>query len=374
MKPVTSCCCTNIPAKANKLLMTIVFLFCFLLNSNAQQKLRVVVAGLNHDHVYNILHAYKEGKVLIVGIAEPNKALWKKVSTEYKLPDSLFSTNLKTLVLAKKPDAVLGYNEVSGHVDIVKVCAPLHIPVMVEKPLAATLQQAQEIEALSKKYNDMILVNYETTWYPSIADVYDTVESDKFGKIKKMVFHDGHQGPKEIGCSPQFLAWLTDPVKNGAGALNDFGCYGADIMTWMMHGQKPIAVTAITRHYKTIEYPKVDDDATILVEYPGATGIIEASWNWPFSIKDMEVFCETGYLHALDNVNITSRKRENIVSSKKAAPLPAPNNDPLVYLAAVLHHQLSGTNDLSSLNYNMIVMQILDAAKRSAALGKRIEL
>ena len=59
-----------------------------------------------------------------------------------------------------------------------------------------------------------------------------------------MVVHDGHQGPKEIGCSKEFLAWLTDPVLNGAGALNDFGCYGADLMTWLMHGQKPIAVTA----------------------------------------------------------------------------------------------------------------------------------
>jgi len=374
MRKVPASLRANVSAMFPRFLLLHTFIFCFLLSSNAQQKMRVVVAGLNHDHVHNILHANEEGRVIIVGIAEPNKTLWKKFETQYRLPDSLFSDDLKTLVLSKKPDAVLGYNEVSGHVDIVRVCAPLHIPVMVEKPLAATLQQAQEIEALSEKYNDMVLVNYETTWYPSIADVKDTVESGSMGNIKKMVFHDGHQGPKEIGCSPQFLEWLTDPVKNGAGALNDFGCYGADIMTWMMHGQKPIAVTAITRHYKTSEYPKVDDDATILVEYPGATGIIEASWNWPFSIKDMEVFCETGYLHALNNVNIISRRRENIVSSRKAAPLPAPVNDPMEYLAAVLDHRLSGTNDLSSLNYNMIVMQILDAAKRSAASGKRIEL
>ncbi len=263
----------NASEMAARLLMLSVFFFSFLLNGNAQQKLRVVVAGLNHDHVYNILHANKEGKVVIVGIAEPNKALWKKYAAEFQLPGSLFSDDLKTLVQSKNPDAVLGYNEVSGHVDVVKICAPLHVPVMVEKPLAATLQQAQEIEALSEKYNDMVLVNYETTWYPSVADVYDTVESGSLGKIKKLVFHDGHQGPKEIGCSPQFLAWLTDPVKNGAGALNDFGCYGADIMTWMMHGQKPIAVTAITRHYKTYEYPKVDDDATILVEYPGSNRV-----------------------------------------------------------------------------------------------------
>jgi predicted dehydrogenase len=189
-----------------------------------------------------------------------------------------------------------------------------------------------------------------------------------------MVVHDGHQGPKEIGCSAAFLSWLTDPVLNGAGALNDFGCYGADLMTWLMKGSRPIAVTAITRHYKPGIYPKVDDDATIVVEYPDATGLIEASWNWPFSIKDMEVFGQTGYLHALDNSNITGRMRENIKSVKVAKPLEAPISDAITYLAAVLSNQLPGDNDLSSLRYNMIVMEILDAAKRSAASGKRISL
>ena len=59
------------------------------------------------------------------------------------------------------------------------------------------------------------------------------------GEIRKMVVHDGHQGPKEIGCSAEFLSWLTDPVKNGGGALVDFGCYGAYPMTWLMKGNTP---------------------------------------------------------------------------------------------------------------------------------------
>ena len=52
--------------------------------------------------------------------------------------------------------------------------------------------------------------------------------------------HDGHQGPKEIGVPPEFLNWLTDPAQNGAGALYDFGCYGVDLMTWLMHGETPL--------------------------------------------------------------------------------------------------------------------------------------
>ncbi len=357
-----------------KIILTYVLITGCFVNATAQQKLNVIVAGLNHDHVHNILHAYTDGKVSIIGIAEPDKSLWKKFGDQYHLPDSLFSESLTDLLKHKKPDAVLGYNEVGKHVDIVQICAPMHIPVMVEKPLAATLPQAKEMERLAKQYNTLLLTNYETTWYPSFHDVYDTVNSHSMGSIKKMVCHDGHQGPKEINCSNQFLKWLTDPVLNGAGALNDFGCYGADLMTWLMHGKRPISVTAVTKHYKPDVYPKVDDDATVLVEYDSATGLIEGSWNWPFSIKDMEVWCETGYLHAFDNTNIYSRKREKIVASKQADALAAPQNDPLIYLAAVLNHQLTGDNDLSSLRYNMIVMEILDAAKRSAASGKKIVL
>ena len=105
-----------------------------------------------------------------------------------------------------------------------------------------------------------------------------------------------------------------------------------------------------------------------------AMGLIEASWNWPFSIKDLEVFGERGYLHALNATDINGRQRENRKYTKTAEPLPEPINDPMNYLRAVLQNKITGTADQSSLHYNMIVMEILDAAKRSAESGKRIVL
>lgn len=357
-----------------------VLLICTILISTAsgnifgKNRLRVIVAGLNHNHVNGILSRYNAGKVDIIGIAEPNKALWVKFGKLFRLPDSLFGTDLKSLILKRRPDAVLGYNETAGHLGIVRLCAPLGIPVMVEKPLAANLQEALEIESLATKYKIKVLTNYETTWYASYAAMYNSVAEDSIGQIRRMVVHDGHQGPKEIGCSEEFLTWLTDPKLNGGGALTDFGCYGADLMTWLMKGVKPIAVTAITRQYKPLVYPKVEDDATVILEYPGATGQIEASWNWPFGIKDFEIFGSKGYLHGLDNSTVITRTHETSRSSKTLGALPAPLDDPIVYLAAVINHQLPGDNDLSSLKYNMIVMQILDAAKRSATQGKRVIL
>jgi predicted dehydrogenase len=339
-----------------------------------QPQLRVIVVGLNHDHVHGILQEYKKQHVDIVGIVEPSTALREKYSRSYTLPDSIFYDDLKTAVSKQKPDAVLGYNAVNNHVNIVETCAPLGVAVMVEKPLAATLTQAKRIESLAKQYHIAVLTNYETTWYPSCRHVFNLVAQDSIGPIKKMVAHDGHQGPKEIGCSEEFLAWLTDPVGNGAGAINDFGCYGSILMTWLMKGERPIAVTAVARHYKQEIYPKVEDDASIIVEYRQATGLIEASWNWPFSIKDLEVFGEHGYLHAADARNVFVRMRENRQSSLLAPPLPEAISSQLDYLATFIHGKQEEKNDMCSLKYNMIMMEILDAAKRSAQSGTRVTL
>ena len=118
-------------------------------------------------------------------------------------------------------------------------------------------------------------------------------ERRRAATIRKMVAMDGHEGPKEINVGPEFFDWLTDPVRNGAGALFDFGCYGANLMTWLMDNQRPLTVTAMTQRIKPAIYPRVDDEATILVEYPKAQGIIQASWNWPFGRKDLEVYGAT---------------------------------------------------------------------------------
>lgn len=334
-------------------------------------QIKVGVAGLSHDHVHLLMHQYQKGQVIITGIAEADAGLIARYKKSYHLPDSLFYPNLSAMLAKTHPDAVLGYNPVSEHIDVVEACAPKGIAVMVEKPLATTVAQAERMAALATKYHIPLLTNYETTWYDSNQHLYNLVKSAAIGPVRKMIVHDGHEGPKEIGCSTDFLNWLTDPVKNGGGAIVDFGCYGANLMTWMMDGKAPVAVTAVARHIKPAVYPKVDDDATILLEYPEATGIIEASWNWPFSIKDWEVFGKTGYLHAM-NPNVLQQRKKDGYQPVEVPAAVYPDN--IAYLTAVLKGTVHPENDLSSLSNNVIVVRILEAARKSAKEGKRIVL
>ena len=336
------------------------------------QSLKVGVVGLTHDHAHSVMNQFKKGEVTIVGIVETDVQLIERYKKRYQLAESLFFKSTDDMISKGKPEAVLAYNAISEHLAVVEACAPKGISVMVEKPLATTVKDAERMAALARQHNIHVLTNYETTWYPSNQQVNVMVNDENLiGSIRKMIVHDGHQGPKEIGCSSEFLAWLTDPVKNGGGALTDFGCYGANLMTWLMKNELPVAITAVTRQIKPEIYPNVDDDATILIEYKNATGIVEASWNWPFGIKDLEVFGTTGYLHALNGSTLRQRRKDTYDPVTIKPPAYTHN---IKYFADVLNGKVDPANDLSSLENNLIVVKILEAARESARDGKRIPL
>ena len=343
--------------------------------------IRVAVVGLNHDHIRGFLHNLpSHHEVELVGISEPDAALRQKYATQFHLANNLFFSTESEMLAKTHPQAILVYTSIAGHRAAIEEAAPLHIAAMVEKPLATTVEDALAIEQLSEKYNVPVLTNYETTWYNSNTAANDLLASGKIGELRKLVIHDGHRGPKEIGVSPEFFKWLTDPKQNGAGALFDFGCYGADLATWMMHGELPTTVTAVTLHIKPQIYPNVDDDSTIVLTYPHAQAIIQGSWNWPFDRKDMEVYGAKGYVDTLyqdGSLGIKLRIRlpgEHAEHIEDAPALVAPRNNSLNYLTAVLDGTLKPQHDLTSLDTNVTVVRILDAARRSAQTGRTIYL
>ena len=340
-----------------------------------QKPLRVVIVGLVHDHVGWILGYQNKKDIEVVGIAEPNHSLAEKYSKKYGYNMNIVYNTMEDAIEKTKPEAVLAFNSIYEHLKVVEYCAPRGIHIMVEKPLAVSNEHVTKMLALAKKYNIHLLTNYETTWYGSNAKAYQIIKEDKLiGDIRKIVFHTGHRGPVEIGCSAEFLQWLTDPVLNGGGALIDFGCYGADLATWLMNGETPLTVTAITQQIKPEIYPKVDDEATIILTYKKTQVIIQASWNWPFGRKDMQVYGKTGFVFCKDGTNMQIKEDEKKeAQTLTASALNNDRNDPFVYFANVIRGNIKMNKyDLSSVETNDIVVKILDAARRSAKTGKTI--
>lgn len=342
---------------------------------NSTQPIRIGVAGLSHDHVNWVFNKNYQSDVKIVGIAESDTALARKYSDRYGFSMDLVYPSLEELIEATNPQAVTAFGSIFSHLEVVQICAPRGIHVMVEKPLAVSMEHAREIEHLARKHGIHVLTNYETTWYASNQEAYEVaVNQEKLGTMRKIVIHDGHRGPVEIGCSDEFLAWLTDPVLNGGGAVVDFGCYGANLATWLMQNEKPTAVTGITQQLKPDIYPRVDDEATIILEYPESQVIIQASWNWPFSRKDMKIYGEDGSFNAVNaqDTELQMRNGQPLIA-RELNKRPYPFQNPFSYLAAVVKGDIKiSPGDLSSLENNMIVVEILDAAKESAKTGRRI--
>ena len=354
----------------NKYCLLVIFMICIQGFGFAQEKLKVVLAGLTHDHVDGTLDKYKNGQVDIIGIVESDKELCDKKKTKYQLPDAVFYKDLKT-ALQQKPDLVMVYNSPSEHLGIAEICLPLHIPVMIEKPLTFSNAVAEKMKMLSEKYKTKVYTNFPSLWYTSFIELLK--RSGEAGTISKMVMRGGHRGPVEVGCSKEFLGWLTDSVKNGGGALIDFGCYGAVVMTELMQGKAPLSVYANVKHVKPNVYPKADDAATILLEYPGATGICEASWNWPYTIMDVEVYGNDGYLHASEFNTAVLQMKNGKEDRKEDISVPE-YKDEVEYLTAVIKKGAPDNNKMLSLERNMVSARILDAARKSVKEGRKVAL
>ena len=342
---------------------------------SSEPPLRLAIAGLVHGHVNGFLRgAQGRSDVQIVGVYDPDATLLKQYGDRYKIADSARFTDLTALLDRTKPEAVASFTNTFDHPAIVEAAAARHIHVMMEKPLAINNGDADRIKRAADRGNVQVFVNYETTWYPSHGAIWAIMKDRKAaGEIRKMVAMDGHQGPKAINVQPEFFAWLSDPVKNGAGALYDFGCYGANLMTWLMDNQRPLAVTAVTQHFQPSVYPQVDDEATILVEYPHAQGIIQASWNWPANRKDLEVYGERGLTIATGGNGLRvalPNEPDHVVTPE---PRAADERDSIAHLLAVARGKRK-PNGLSSLENNIIVTEILDGARQSARTHQRVAI
>ncbi len=346
--------------------------------------LRVGIVGLAHGHVSGFLNggalvpaggAMHRTDVELVGVTDPDRHLFDKYTVNEHWSPDLYFASLDEMIARAHPQAVLLFTSTFGHTQVVEECARRHVHVLMEKPMAVSYRDALAMQKAADAGHIHVLVDYETTWYSSNKAAHDLLEQGALGDVRKVVVHDGHKGPKLIHVQPEFFAWLTDPKLNGAGALYDFGCYGADLMTWLMKGELPNSVTAVTQQLQPDIYPKVDDEANVILAYPSAVAILQGSWNWPFDRKDMEVYGRTGTAKTVLRDRIELRKQgEHAAQTSAAPPLSSPDDDPLHYLAAVINGSVPEQGSLSSLQTNVAVSEILDAARRSASSGKTITL
>jgi scyllo-inositol 2-dehydrogenase (NADP+) len=360
------------------MLSTVGILFALTCCSSAQTaKTRIAIVGLDHDHVWELLqYIAVEPQAELVAIVDNHQDLIEKARTQVPTTVKFFPGYVEMLDLMK-PEAVFVTTETDKHLDILRECAKRHINYSTEKPMATNAADALTMEQLAETGEIKLMVNYWNAWTASTRELFHRVKSGEIGTVKKIIVQYGHQGPKEIGISKEFGDWLYDPVKNGGGAIMDFGCYGAE-MALLLRG-RPMRVYATTRKLKADQHNKVDDEATILLDYPDATTVIEPSWDWSYSMDRTYVFGSKGSL-----LSTRSDLFERVASDQGTpatpdgarlalGPVPHEMSNPIAYMIDCIRNNKPVEEPLSG-KLNVQVMEILDAARESVRTGRAVDL
>jgi predicted dehydrogenase len=188
-----------------------------------------------------------------------------------------------------KPALVWAFVENNRHLEVARACASRHINLIFEKPLAASYEEAKNIKALAEKSKILVMTNYQMVWWPANYAAKSATDQGQIGRPWRLHGIVGHSGPGSEGVRNKFFfEWLTDPTKNGGGALMDFGCYNALWSLWYLG--LPKTVFAEVDHLRPDRFPKVEDAAILTLNYEKGVGVFEASWDLPRSYQDLEIF------------------------------------------------------------------------------------
>jgi predicted dehydrogenase len=241
--------------------------------------------------------------------------------------------------------------------------------------MAASAADAREMARLAGEAGIKLMVNYGNAWPAATQEAVARIKGGEIGPVQKIIVQFGHQGPREVGTSKYFADWLYDPAKNGAGALMDFGCYGAD---WaMVLKGRPQRVYATSLKLKTEQHNAVEDDATVLLEYPDATAILMPSWDWPYGQGQAEIFGPKGsFLVRGDGLLFQPAKGQTSVQNPQGKPLetrpvPPEKRNGIAYFSYCIQNNKPIEGPVS-VEINVGVNEIIEAAKESIRTGRAV--
>jgi len=342
---------------------------------------RVGILGLKHDHVWGNVAALAGGaRGRLVAASDGDPRLRERL---HALDGGVALHESHASLLERRDlDAVLIFDDNRASAELGVRALGRGLPVMIEKPMAADLAGADALLSAARRAGLPLMVNWPTAWRPALRHGLTLAAAGEVGEPVQLSHRGGHAGPREYGCSPQFVEWLYDPQRNGGGALVDYCGYGAMLCRLVLG--RPRAVTAVSARLRKPDLPS-EDTAVVVLTYPRAVGLLEASWNQIGGepALAMVVFGDRGTL--LVHQPRATREGERVGSGRvqivtaagsrdvEPPPLPEGERDGPSYFLTCVREGRPVTGPCAA-EVGRDVQEVLDAALRSAASGRRVEL
>ncbi len=333
--------------------------------------LRLGFAGLVHDHVWDLAPKWREAGVDFVAAADPNEPLRDRMESEFGVARTYES--FASMIKTEQLDIVQVGTANARHADVVEAAAAAGAHCIVEKPMAATLEQADRMVAACDRASVRLMINWPTSWQPIYRKMREIAATGAIGRVIQVKHRGGHSGPRSFGVSEYFADWLYDAELNGAGAFMDYSGYGVNILLDYLS-----APTAVYAHAANLvqDFHSVDDNGVIIVKFEREMALVEATWTEQGAIPwNTYVLGETGALLAdyrsRDLVMFDQANRAGTSVESESMP-EGERNAPEYFVDRLLAG--APFDDTSSAARGRSVQEILQAGLMSIAENREVAL
>jgi len=353
--------------------------------------MKIRVAGINFDHFHmgDLLRmAFNHPQVEIVGICDEDPARMRDAIRNFHIPPERVFTDVDACLEKSRPDFVILCPATARHAEYVERVAPFRVHLLVEKPFAASVAEADRMIAAARRYGVMLAINWPLRWMPGHATAHRLLSEGRIGELQEVHYYDGNRGPLFHGADKVELtptpamkrkSWFYKR-KLGGGSLLDYLGYGTTLGTWFHGGRKPIEVTAVTDWPNGLE---VDEHSITIARYACGLSKFETRWGtftdpWTHQPQPKCGFVLKGTYGTISSydyeptVRMQTRRKPGgeVIRADRLRP---PFQNPIQYFVECLRRERPPEGPLSPA-ISRIGQQIVDSAVLSAKLKRTVKL
>lgn len=351
------------------------------------------IAGLSFEHMHmgdNLRMAFEHPNAEIVGLCDEQPERMQAAAEKFQLSEDRLFTDYKQCLETTQPDLVILCPATAKHGAWVERVAPFDVHVIIEKPFAASLAEADRMIAAMQKSGKLLAINWPLNWFPPYVTTKRLIDEGMIGEVLEVHHYGGNRGPLwHLADKEETTAETVEKEKphswfykreHGGGSMLDYLGYGATLGTWFQGGKAPLEVTAVVDQPAGLE---VDEHSVTIARYEHGLSKFETRWGtftdpWKYQPQPKCGFVVVGTKGTISAYDYDDKIR--LQTEEKPAgielevdPLEAPFQNPIQYLLHCIetNQPVGGTLDPG---LSRIGQQIVDTAFKSAQERKTLPL
>ncbi len=351
------------------------------------------IVGINFDHMHmgDLLRmAHEHPDAEIAGICDDDASRMQDTAQRFGIAPERVYTDYRKCLEETRPDIAILCPSTAQHGEWVQKVAPFGTHILVEKPMAASLAEADAMIAAMQATGKTLVINWPLAWYPPHITSKRLIDEGAIGDVLEVHYYDGNRGPlrhiadkveisTEEAARQKSQSWWYQRA-SGGGSLLDYLGYGVTLGTWFHGGRAPLEVTCMVDETPGLE---VDEHSVTVARYERGLSKFETRWGtftdpWTHQPQPKCGFVIVGTEGTISSYDYEQAVRVQSEAHPEGEELPvdvieSPRRNPIEYLIHCVTTGEAVSGPLSP-QLSRIGQQIVDSAAHSAREKRTVSL